>query len=594
MHRRGRLLPVLLIGATLFISLNMPIHSLEPNTDESTFPQKEEIWGEGDRPFQLPFAAPPGPNTWLMGQHYGNTVGAYYRRHSLYGASGGIHFGVDLSAPCGTEIVAIADGIVFMVDGPFGSPPHNLTIDHPELGYASMYGHLLEAPDLLPGQRVKQGEVIALVGDSAGLCYHRPHLHLEIRDLDHVRKYNTATLIEANWDSLSLVGSGSRGFMHDLLQPRRWQSIYDQPQAWIGGPILNEFPSTWPFDWTMSREEDVAPSQPQTTSQTELDTDSLPPLRTSAIGRQITRGNCCTQPYWSTDSEQVLFVDRPQPDAPTGIWGVDVEAPSPGEPQLVNDRLGIYSPNGRLIAYPDQASGMAVVERLDDGQKWRIDTAEESISFTPNSQQVVWIRGEDEAVQTVAREDLWIAKTDGENARSIFSGQSLDTIGWLAEDIILLTESIPRTSNDRLLKLAIGDGTVTELMTGPRMRGAVLSPDRQHVVYYVRFEPDPEDNGTWILDLADAAAGPQKAPFFGSYRWRDSNRLIYVPLDPNAITHSFYEYDIVSGQTRSIFPTDTQLTVANNDWQVSPDGTQIVLLAARGPALDGLWAIEID
>ncbi|MEZ4770091.1 MAG: hypothetical protein R2844_16875 [Caldilineales bacterium] len=28
-----------------------------------------------DRPFILPFAEPPGPDTWLLGQTYGNTVG---------------------------------------------------------------------------------------------------------------------------------------------------------------------------------------------------------------------------------------------------------------------------------------------------------------------------------------------------------------------------------------------------------------------------------------------------------------------------------------------------------------------------------------
>lgn len=69
-----------------------------------------------ERPFTLPFAEPPGPDTWLMGQAYGNTVGAYFSRNTTYRYSQGIHFGVDLSAPCGTEIVAIADGVVALVD----------------------------------------------------------------------------------------------------------------------------------------------------------------------------------------------------------------------------------------------------------------------------------------------------------------------------------------------------------------------------------------------------------------------------------------------------------------------------------------------
>ena len=45
-----------------------------------------------------------------------------------------------------------------------GSAPHNLMIDHPN-GYASFYGHLLEQPDLVVGQPVQAGQVVAKVGD---------------------------------------------------------------------------------------------------------------------------------------------------------------------------------------------------------------------------------------------------------------------------------------------------------------------------------------------------------------------------------------------------------------------------------------------
>lgn len=204
-----------------------------------------------ERPFQLPFASPPGPTTWLLAQPYGNTIMAYYQRNTLYSKSGGIHFGVDFAAPCGTEIVAIADGVVSAVDGPFGSPPHNLMINHPQLGYASMYGHLLEMPQLIPGQQIKQGQVIALVGEMRGDCNQYPELHLEIRDLGHVRKYNPVNFINANWDNLTLIGSSTRSFMRDLAAPRRWQTFYDQPETQTGGPIINNFANTWPLDWSL-------------------------------------------------------------------------------------------------------------------------------------------------------------------------------------------------------------------------------------------------------------------------------------------------------------------------------------------------------
>jgi murein DD-endopeptidase MepM/ murein hydrolase activator NlpD len=205
---------------------------------------------EPQKPFVLPFKGPPGPDTWLMAQAYGNTTGAYRQRNTTYSAVQGIHFGLDLSAPCGTEIVAMADGVVFAVDNlNFGSAPHNLMIDHPDQGYASFYGHLLEPPQLKVGQRVKAGEVVALSGDPAETCYGRPHLHLEIRDLRHVRKYNPLILIQADWDNLALIGPFSQSFERDLDNPRQWQYLDDQPESVIGGPLLNDFAHPWPPDW---------------------------------------------------------------------------------------------------------------------------------------------------------------------------------------------------------------------------------------------------------------------------------------------------------------------------------------------------------
>ena len=215
-----------------------------------TRPPQVAAQAQVEKPFILPFVEPPGPDTWLMAQPYGNTIGAYLQRDTIYRAGQGIHSGIDLSAPCGTEIVAIADGVVFAVDNmSFGSAPHNLMIDHPELGYASFYGHLLETPPLQVGQRIEAGEVIARSGDPAETCYGRPHLHLEIRDLQHWRKFNPVLLIEADWDTLALVGPFRPGFERDLDNPRRWQHLDDQPEITVGGPLLNDFARPWPPDW---------------------------------------------------------------------------------------------------------------------------------------------------------------------------------------------------------------------------------------------------------------------------------------------------------------------------------------------------------
>jgi murein DD-endopeptidase MepM/ murein hydrolase activator NlpD len=205
----------------------------------------QPVFAQAELPFGLPLAGEPGPNTWLVAQSYGNTTGAYFSRKTQYVRVQGIHFGIDFSAPCGTAVVAIGDGVVSGTDGPWGSAPHNLMIDHPN-GYSSLYGHLLETPKVQRGQVVKKGQPVALSGDPDETCYSRPHLHLEIRSRSYLHFYNPVLLINADWDSLALTGSFSRGFEKDLDNPRRWQSFFDQPEVDVGGPLVNDFQRPWP------------------------------------------------------------------------------------------------------------------------------------------------------------------------------------------------------------------------------------------------------------------------------------------------------------------------------------------------------------
>lgn len=198
-------------------------------------------------PFGLPFSAPPGLDTWLVGQVYGNTVSAYLRRDEIYRNGQGLHFGVDFVAPCGTPVLAIGDGVVVQVDRPNSSPPHNIMLLH-DNGFASFYGHLLERPSLEVGQRVSAGEVIALSGDFYETCHSAPHLHLEIRSQDFREAYNPVLFINADWDGLLLYGTAGREFERDLADPRRWQAIDDQPAVRFNGPLLNDYAQPWPPD----------------------------------------------------------------------------------------------------------------------------------------------------------------------------------------------------------------------------------------------------------------------------------------------------------------------------------------------------------
>jgi murein DD-endopeptidase MepM/ murein hydrolase activator NlpD len=203
--------------------------------------------GAAQPQFGLPFASEPGPSTWYVSQWYGNTVWSFRNWQDLYAAGQGLHFGVDFAARCGTEVVAIGDGVVFAVDGPYGSRPHNVIVDHGN-GYLSLYGHLGSRSWLAPGQRVNRGDPVGLVGDPATpACDQAPHLHLEIRRTGMGVAVNPVPLIDADWRALT-IGAQTEGtqFAIDYAQPDRWQHPHDQPEVRFGGPRLNDYHQSWP------------------------------------------------------------------------------------------------------------------------------------------------------------------------------------------------------------------------------------------------------------------------------------------------------------------------------------------------------------
>jgi murein DD-endopeptidase MepM/ murein hydrolase activator NlpD len=183
-------------------------------------------------------------------QGYGNTHFAYLFRYSTYGAGQGIHFGIDLAAPCGTEVRAIGDGVVTEVDSWHGAGPHNLMIDH-DNGYASFYGHLMVQAQVRIGQEVQAGEVVGYSGDPDLTCTSRPHLHLEIRDARFKsHAFNPILLIDADWDRIVLMGANALRFEQDFSSdPRNWQTLYEQPEIHFGSPVINDYDFAWPADW---------------------------------------------------------------------------------------------------------------------------------------------------------------------------------------------------------------------------------------------------------------------------------------------------------------------------------------------------------
>ncbi len=98
-----------------------------------------------------------------------------FRIHPIYKIRR-FHYGMDFTAPTGTEIYATGDGIVKEVKTSRVGYGRWIVIDH-GFGYETLYGHLNEF-NVKEGQKVKRGNVIGYVG-SAGTSS-GPHLHYEV------------------------------------------------------------------------------------------------------------------------------------------------------------------------------------------------------------------------------------------------------------------------------------------------------------------------------------------------------------------------------------------------------------------------------
>jgi murein DD-endopeptidase MepM/ murein hydrolase activator NlpD len=86
------------------------------------------------------------------------------------------HYGMDFTAPVGTDIYSTGDGVVREIESTRSGFGNVLVIDH-GFGYETLYGHLSRTL-VKPGQIVKRGDVIAKVGNTG--TSNGPHLHYEV------------------------------------------------------------------------------------------------------------------------------------------------------------------------------------------------------------------------------------------------------------------------------------------------------------------------------------------------------------------------------------------------------------------------------
>ena len=104
------------------------------------------------------------------GFYHNKTLNNYYE-----------HKGVDFTAEVGTEVLAVADGVVESIYRDDVLTGTEITVDHGD-GVKTVYRFIAVDENLTVGAEVKRGDVIATVAEATGEEYKDgAHLHFEIK-----------------------------------------------------------------------------------------------------------------------------------------------------------------------------------------------------------------------------------------------------------------------------------------------------------------------------------------------------------------------------------------------------------------------------
>jgi len=305
--------------------------------------------------------------------------------------------------------------------------------------------------------------------------------------------------------------------------------------------------------------------------------------------RQLTSGGCCVQPFWSLDSTQVLFIDKPAPDAPSGFYAVGIGEP-PGRPILALDVIGLYSRDLSLVAYPEGRE--TFVEESGTGERWAIPNQGQAVVFSPDSQRIAWEIEDIDGPFDQRRSDIYLARYTGGDAVRVTTVYGGGLNGWLDERRLLFSGRPSLDVRERTLTaLDLTTNVAVDLVTAERIGGVAASPGGEWVAYFISFDQDAARNGIWVQRTD--GSGARRLDFWGAYQWRDEARLLYIPVrespeEPFVI----WEYDTASGRSRPVTdPATALIQIANGDWRVSPDGRYVVYVNGEDR---NLWLVELE
>jgi hypothetical protein len=317
-----------------------------------------------------------------------------------------------------------------------------------------------------------------------------------------------------------------------------------------------------------------------------LNIEHLPRNNPRPLPVRISDGDCCPYPRWSSDSEWVMVFDAGEKEDVPGLYSIPREG---GSPTLLTERIGVYSQDWSLVAYPE--ASMVYIERWADGDRWVVPSPGRRIFFSPSGDQIAWELGSSSIRHPDLRQNaIWLAEIDGGAAREVVTVNGGHFIGWAAgEEAIIVYGRLAPNGPAGIWRVSPEDGAGRLLFEVEKPRSLLLSPAGGWLVFFVTFENQPDRNGLWIIGMDGSVK--QYYSFIGAYRWRGEGQLVVIPQDLDAPGAYLWQIDIDEDVVWELTdPILDALPIASNDWQPSPDGSVIVF---RSHEDHNLWVFPL-
>jgi Tol biopolymer transport system component len=305
----------------------------------------------------------------------------------------------------------------------------------------------------------------------------------------------------------------------------------------------------------------------------------------------LTNGGCCVQPSFSSDSQQVLFIDKPGDDVPVGIYGVNITAPQ-SDPVLVNNIIGFWNFQRTIVATIE--GDLAVFTNVASGESWTVNTGGNWPSFSPDSSQIIWVATDREGPYDRRQNDIWLANLDGSKARKLLSLYGGGLTGWFLDSqrILLTGRDNPNEEKLTLFVYDLANERRANLFSHKRLRGGEISTGGSWIAFFISFADDPAENGLWVIGADGTNQQRLDIPRFGAYAWRNDDTLFYIPM--RALGEESMQLWVIEAATGQLQPLTDPATlpfsISNGDWEISPDGQYLVFVNS---ADQNIWLMTL-